>query len=55
MGASYNRNTGFALDLDLALLCRRDAHSLLMAVLKSKREAYRHVLKLRREVAQIHI
>jgi len=51
MGVSYNRNVGLTLDADLALLCRYDAHMLLMAVLKSKREAYRHALKLKRRVA----
>jgi len=33
MAVSYNRNTGLALDADLALLFRRNARSLLMAAL----------------------
>jgi len=51
---SYNRNAGLALDAGLALLCRRSAHRLLMATLKSKREAHRHVL-LRRGVTQTRV
>jgi len=55
MRVSYNRNAGLALDADLALLCSRGTHSLLMATLKSKRKAHKHALKLRCGVAQICI
>ena len=55
MWGSYDRNVGLALNGDLAMLCRRGTHSLLMAVLESKGEAHRHALKLRRGVAQTRI
>jgi len=55
MEISYNRNAGLALHMDLALLCRRGAHRLLMIALKSKCKAHKHALKLRRRVAQIRV
>ena len=55
MEINYNRNAGLALDVDLALLCRRGVHRLLIAALKSKREAHWYTLKLKYEVAQTRI